>query len=544
MSLLQLKIGTRLGAGFAVLLALIVIVAALGITRMAEIQEKLNHITKINNVEIKLIADMRGSVYQRAVAVRNVLLQTKAEAQPEIERIQKQRERFQDAEEKLKKLFLLTETSEVEKNLLAKIHALSAATGPLVDKVLELGLANKDEEATQVLLKEVRPRQREWLDVLKELADVKDKMSEEETTQAEVDYTKARNWVVVLSTVAVILGTLIAFFITRSITQPINQAVVVAKRVADGDLTSRIEVKSSDEIGMLMQALKEMNDNLSNLIKDARKNAEEVFSASSELAASASQVAAGSQAQSEAASSMAAAVEEMTVSVTQIADHANEAHTIAKESSALATTGGNVIHGTISEMKGIAESVNESSRIVQELAKQSEQISGIVKIIKEVAEQTNLLALNAAIEAARAGEQGRGFAVVADEVRKLAERTSLSTIEISDVIGKIQGSINDATESLHSGVEMANQGMEKARQAGDSVSQINTGSQRVVGTVNDISSALKEQSVATNEIAKSVEKVAQMAEENSFAVEETAKTAHHLEQLSTMLQVTVGRFKI
>lgn len=539
-------IGTRLGVAFSVLLCLLLTTAVFGLIQMAAVQDRLNEIVKVNDVEAQLVNDMRFSLLQRGVTLRNLVLLTKeSEIRAEVERLQEQTKTYADAEDKLNQMFSsFTETSKEEKSLFAQINEAKNTTMPLFKKLAELGLANKADEATKFLMEEVRPAQRKWLDLLKDLADKEAQMSEETMREAGADYVRARNITIALVIFALIVGAAISILITRSITLPIFEAVGFASRVASGDLTSRIEVKSGDEVGKLMQALKDMNDNLNKLIRDARANSDEVSVAASELSIASSQVSASSQQQSAASSSMAAAVEEMTVSISQISDNASEAHDLSVQSRGRADEGGKIIHDTIAEMEKIAAAVTESAQMVHELSLHSEKITDIVKVIKEVAEQTNLLALNAAIEAARAGEQGRGFAVVADEVRKLAERTSQSTVEISAMIGKVQENIQSVTGSMQSGVERVKQGMTYANRAGESVKLINNDTQRIVSTVNDISSALREQRIATSEIAQSVEKVAQMAEENNAAVEETEKTSHRLEKLASTLRNTVSRFEV
>ncbi|HEU0234210.1 MAG TPA: methyl-accepting chemotaxis protein [Gallionella sp.] len=541
----NLNIASRLALGFGVLLVFMLVITGMGIGGLSKLNEKLHAITDVNNAEIQTASDMRSSVSSIAIALRNLVLMTKdAEKQAEMESIKQEIQKYKDAKDLLAEMFKLPGTTEVETALLAKIQEDEAAVFPLIEKATGLAMANKSAEVLMVLMEEVKPKQGKWLDEVTEVMVTKQRINDEAAAEAVKTYTWARNVVLACSAVALILGFAAAFMIARSITKPIKQAVEVAEHIAGGDLTRQIEVKTSDEVGKLMRALKEMNDSLRSVIVHARENSDRVTAAAAELSSSAGQVSASSQHQSEAASSMAAAVEEMTVSINQIADHADDAHKTSVESSTLAHKGGEVIHDTVSDMNLIAESVNESSRLVQALSQQSEQISEVVKMIKEVAEQTNLLALNAAIEAARAGEQGRGFAVVADEVRKLAERTAKSTLEISSMIEKTHGGIHGALHSLQTGVERVNAGVAKASQAGDAVTQINSGAQMLVGTVNDISAAIKEQSEASNEISRHVEKIAQMAEENHAAVDETAKTAHQLEKLATDLHETVGRFKV
>ncbi len=241
---------------------------------------------------------------------------------------------------------------------------------------------------------------------------------------------------------------------------------------------------------------------------------------------------------------MAATVEEMTVSVNHIADSSSEANQVTIESRRLCSEGNRVIQATGAKVKAIADAIHSSSEVVKTLLKQSQEISSIVQVIKEVSDQTNLLALNAAIEAARAGEQGRGFAVVADEVRKLAERTGTSTEEIGVLIAQIQQSSRSVFDSMELSVLAAAEGMTLSDQGGGAIAQVNDSSQRVVAVVADISSSLKEQSAASSDIARQVERIAQMADENSVAVNEVKASARSLNGLAESLKNTVNRFVI
>jgi methyl-accepting chemotaxis protein len=241
---------------------------------------------------------------------------------------------------------------------------------------------------------------------------------------------------------------------------------------------------------------------------------------------------------------MAASVEQMTVSISHISDRATDTQTVSSETGRLSREGAAVVHRSADEMAQIAQSVNQSADVVRRLGEKSKEIAHIVSVIKDIADQTNLLALNAAIEAARAGEQGRGFAVVADEVRKLSEKTAGSTNEIASMVEAIAMGTQEAVGSMESGVARVDAGVALARQAGESITQIEGASAKLLDAVNDISSALKEQSQASNDIAKHVEKIAQMSEENSVAIKEAAQASHSLETLAGSLTTSVSRFKI
>lgn len=319
-------------------------------------------------------------------------------------------------------------------------------------------------------------------------------------------------------------------------------ASAITKRIATGDLATPVDCAPNDNDSLLAN-IRSMQETLRGMIASIVSNAEQVAAASRQLLAASEQVADRASQQSDAASSMAASVEEMAVSIDQVTENAAEAQSISQTAGAISEEGAAVIHTAASEMRKISEAVQSSSLIVEDLGRKSDQITSIVNTIKEIADQTNLLALNAAIEAARAGEQGRGFAVVADEVRKLAERTSSSTKEISEMVNAIQNGTRSAVSSMQAGVQQVSNGVELANQAGESINRIRDGSLRVSAVVNGISDSISEQSMASNEIAQKLETIAQMSEESSVAVRQTADAARHLQSLSTALHQTVAQFK-
>jgi methyl-accepting chemotaxis protein len=322
-----------------------------------------------------------------------------------------------------------------------------------------------------------------------------------------------------------------------------HYASQITRRIAAGDLTTEVTCAPGDTTSVLA-GMKEMQQTLRKMIDEIVRGAEQLSSSSNDLLHASEEVGMRSRQQSESASSMAAAVEEMTVSIDQVAENAREAHNITVQAADLSKSGTKIIESAATEMHKISEAVQSSSEIIEDLGRQSDQITSIVNTIKEIADQTNLLALNAAIEAARAGEQGRGFAVVADEVRKLAERTTLSTAEIGGMVGKIQNGTRSAVESMQTGVQQASKGVDLASQAGASINEIRDGSTRVMDVVNSISDSIREQGTVSSEIAKNIEQIAQMSEESASAVEHTTNAARHLQQLSTALHNSVSRFKL
>jgi methyl-accepting chemotaxis protein len=330
----------------------------------------------------------------------------------------------------------------------------------------------------------------------------------------------------------------------RSVVRTTGELSRGARNLAAGDLTTRLTTHSRDELGAVATSFNEMSDNLRQLIRQVTDATTQVTSASAELTAASGQVAVKSKAQSEAAASMAAAVEQMTVSIGQVADNGHEAERISKESGELSRQSTTVIQQSVEQMRHIADSVKQSASVIEALSAQSDEISAIIKTIKDIADQTNLLALNAAIEAARAGEQGRGFAVVADEVRKLAERTTASAQSVTDTIAQIQTNTQKAVASMEHGVGKVDAGVALGNEAGAAISRVQEGSERVLTVVNDIAAALKEQGAASTDIARNVEKIAQMSEDNGNLAQSAASSTQRLEELTMLLKTLVHKFRV
>ncbi len=329
-----------------------------------------------------------------------------------------------------------------------------------------------------------------------------------------------------------------------AVTGNIRRLAEGADRIAAGDLTARIHLDCHDELTHVAESFNGMATAVNATVRNVRGSADAVASAAERTSGSSGEIARSSESQSEAASGMAAAVEQTTVGIDHISANAREAREISERSGALSRQGGELVGTVVTEMGQIAAAVSASANAVEELGRRSEEISSIVEVIKEIADQTNLLALNAAIEAARAGEQGRGFAVVADEVRKLAERTTKSTQEISAMIGAVQQETRAAVDAMKAGVAKVDHGVELTTHAGRTMSEVSAGAAQVVEAIREISNALREQATASSDIARNVETIAQMAEENSAAVAENHATAEQLQQLADTLQQEVSRFRV
>ncbi len=367
----------------------------------------------------------------------------------------------------------------------------------------------------------------------------------EQTNRAREDSMRYSAWMLAggILVACLVLGQLCRQLL-RAVLQPLRKLVSSARVIAQGNLQEPIGVDSNDEAGQLQRALGEMQENLRQMITIIRQESEELHDTSQSIGQTSQSIVHGASQQADSATSMAASMEEMITNISQISDHADNARVISAKSEELASSGGQVILNVVEGMSRIADVVNQSSTSITALGQSSDEIHSIIQVIKGIAEQTNLLALNAAIEAARAGEAGRGFAVVADEVRGLAARTTQSTQEITAMIERIRASTGQAINSMEAGVSRVNEGVSFARQAGVSINEILDGTRHAASVVDEISQTIREQSRASDEIAQRVELIAQRSQQNTQAMHEMAATARRLNEVAATMRSSVERFKI
>jgi methyl-accepting chemotaxis protein len=539
----NIKIGKRMMLGFGVVVLLMVAIIMLGISALSKSHHSLERIVKVNNARMVLANHANDEVSEIAINLRNLLLEKDVAKRPEyVERMKKSREIY-DAD--LKKITEMIPKDETKgQSLLNNCTAAIEAVRPKNNRVVELALAGYDAEAIAFLNAEARPALRTLQNVFDELVEYTVERARMRYEQAEKGYNTARLLILAIGGAAVALAIIIALFITRSITGPLAEGVHVAGRVADGDLTVKVEVKSSDETGQLMAAMKTMTDNLRDLVGQTVDISAGIASAADQLHSTSEQIATGAEEVANQTNTVATAGEEMAATSMDIARNCHHAADASKQTTESATAGAAIVNDTIKGMGVIALRVTTSAKTVGALGARSEQIGAIIGTIEDIADQTNLLALNAAIEAARAGEQGRGFAVVADEVRALAERTTKATREIDEMIKAIQKETGEAVQAMEEGVHEVEKETESAQKSGQALNEILERINEVTMQVNQIATAAEEQTATTGEISHNMIQITEVVHQTARGAEETATAAAQLAGQATQLQQLVGRFRL
>jgi len=514
-----MKVGMRLGLGFALVLVLLVMVTVVGILRMAQIQNRLDHVVNVNNVVTRLVVDMRNNVSERVTSLRTLTLMTDpADMEPELNRFKEQTAKYDALQQKLAAKFS-EEALPEEKTLLNQVKEAEGAAMPAIAKASELYLANNAMDATRVMVKEIRPAQKKWLDGLDQLGKLEDKLNAQTQVDAEAAFASARNFMLVLLALAVTLGILAATVITRGLLKQLGgepgYTAKIAGSIAEGDLSIAIDTKSSDR-GSLLIEMKQMRNSLVDIVSQVRRGTHTITTASREIAAGNTDLSSRTELQASSLEKTASAMEELTSTVKQNADNAREANHLAATASDVARKGGDVV----SQVVGTMGEINSSAS----------KIADIIGVIDGIAFQTNILALNAAVEAARAGEQGRGFAVVASEVRNLAQRSAAAAKEIKQLIG-------DSVEKIGRGSKLVGQ-------AGETMDEVVASVKRVTDIMSDIASASAEQSAGIEQVNLSIIEMDGMTQQNAALVEEAAAAFQSLQDQAAELQRVVSIFKL
>jgi methyl-accepting chemotaxis protein len=436
--------------------------------------------------------------------------------------------------------------SEEGKKKLAEYRAAYADFKKVNEEVIAYSRSLQNEKARALSNGESRRAYEEASKAIDEGKALAERAMSTEVEATNQSYASTRNTMITVILISIILCCAMAWFIVTKVVQGIGLVVDRIKDVAqgEGDLTKRIEVQNDDELGELSKWFNTFMDKLHEIITQVTQSTEHIASATEEISSSATQSSQAAETQKDQTNQVATAMQEMSSTVLQVSENSNKAAESARQAGEIAKNGGKVVSQTVEVIQGLANATRDTAAKIQELGKSSDQIGQIIGVIDDIADQTNLLALNAAIEAARAGEQGRGFAVVADEVRKLAERTTQATKEIAKMIKTIQEETQRAVEAMESGTKNVEDGVTSATKAGEALQDIIHASEQVGEMIVHIATAATEQSSATEQVNSNMEQIAKLVQESAIGAQQSAKACADLSNLALDMQALVGRFKL
>ena len=565
----NMNIGKRLAVSFITIIAFLVGMIVFGIYQMEQIDENMKRIVEVNNVQLKHVNTMLSSSETVSRVIRSIaLLDDAKKKQEENQEIDEARATYDEAQ---KKLEALINSDELRKQFDEAVTLRSEAR-EMNNQVITLALANKKQEAITMLLDVAGPKVDAWHQGLQDMADLSENRNQLRYEEAQDSYEHAKIMMYILGSVAVLIALAFTIILTRSITKPVEELMTAMEAGALGDLTVKADIESKDELGRLAHSFNQMIYNVQKLLADVAGISEQVAASAQELSASAEettgatehvaaaveQLASGAQQQAEQAAEVSATMEQLGSGIEDTTQNMQEINNLTADTNTSSMEGRKLIKQAASQMQNIKEQTDGAEHVIAGLGEKSKEIARIVDMITGIADQTNLLALNAAIEAARAGEQGRGFAVVADEVRKLAEESSKAAEEIAELIHAIGTETQKAVETMENNTQAVDSGIEITREVNDSFTHIVEDINQITAKIEEISATMEEMSAGAQQTVASVEEfskvtqdasastqeAASFTEEQNASMEEIASSAVKLAELAQDLQNGIAKFKV
>jgi len=536
----DMKIRVKLFIGFGIIIFTSAVVALTAFYAISSLNSNIVNLLDKRIPQMNLLAEINQAIAATSLQINEAIrAESVVASRSELSSTAGNQRAATENLDKLK----ASMSSEKEKALFQAVSNKRGAYSATRNKVVSLLNEGNKPEALKAL-RELTAQRVAYQAALSELASHVQERAKLDGNATASGARKARIAIVTLVVLSLGIAALVALWIVNSITRPLNAAVETADRIAERDLTVQVTGIDGTETGKLMAAMGNMVQNLRDIVSQTSAISASIAASSTELHATSEQIASGAEQVACQTQTVATASEEMSATSNDIAQNCHAAARNSQQASSAAETGAQVVAQTVEVMNRIADRVNATSRTVESLGARSDQIGAIVGTIEDIADQTNLLALNAAIEAARAGEQGRGFAVVADEVRALAERTTKATREISEMIKAIQGETKGAVSAMEEGVREVQQGTEEAAKSGSALQEILNQINAVSMQVNQIATAAEEQTATISEITGNITQISDVVQRTAQGSQESSVAAAQLASLSDDLSTLVAQFKL
>jgi len=541
MSIRSLNIAPRAGLGFGVLALMVFALGAFALLQMANMRAQSDEVDNNWLPSVMAVGEMSQDMLRlRALTMRLLLNRDPQALAQNVAKLNDLRGVLSEAQQRYDVLIVLPE----ERKLFDRFKVAEHKYLEFQAQVMQLSAQNRVEEAAAILNGEMSPLADDMAATLKELVELNKYNANLATEAARLVFINSRVWVGVMIGITALITIGLALLLTRSIVLPLAQSLGVAEVVAGGDLTGDISISGKDEPARLLQALKSMQHNLRDTIRQISESSSQLASASEELSCVTEDATRGLHQQSLEIEQAATAVNQMTAAVEEVASNAVATSEASRESDRIAQHGREQVNQTVTSIQSLADDVTSNATQVEDLAQKVHGISKVLDVIRSIAEQTNLLALNAAIEAARAGDAGRGFAVVADEVRALAHRTQQSTQEIEQMIGGIQQGTDSAVSSMQQSSVRANSTLELAKAAGLALEEIASAFTLINERNLVIASASEEQAAVAREVDRNLMNIRDLAMQTSAGANQTSAASQELSRLAVDLNNMVARFSV